>query len=182
MNMDNQVLYYTGFRTCDLRRGVWSQFEVLPNGEGCIHNFYSRKKKERRDVHLCPKTTEILLGMRQEIENFCNIHNIVFDMKNTPFFCLCNKVESKEEYNLKPVKEFDGGFRKLLKRCGIDSNNGQKCLYSWRHTYISKKCMEGVSPIKISAHCGTSSAMIDKYYLKVNNLIKPEELFMKEAA
>ena len=49
-------------------------------------------------------------------------------------------------------------------------------------TYISKKCIEGVSPIKIASHCGTSSAMIDKYYLKVNNLINPQELFMKEAA
>ena len=119
--------------------------------------------------------------MKQEIEHFCEIHNIVFDQYNTPLFTLCNENKKKNKYNLKPVSEFDGGFRKLLKRCGIESK-GEKCLYSWRHTFITKKCLEGVEPMKIAAHCGTSTAMIDKYYMKVNNLINPEELFLEPIA
>ena len=177
----SKILHLSGFRTCDLRRVVWSSFEVLPDGKGMFHNFYAKKKKDRRDVYLCPNTTKILQEMKQEIENFCEIHNIVFDKTNTPLFCLCNKVKNKEEYNLKPVKEFDGGFRKLLQRCGIDGK-GKKCLYSWRHTFITKKCLAGVEPIKIAAHCGTSIAMIEKYYMKVNNLINPEELFLEPIA
>ena len=176
-----RILYYTGFRTCDIRRVTWGQFEVLDNGNGILHNFNRKKQRDRRDVALCPNTVEILLNMKQEIEEFCQEHNLVFDMKTTPLFCLCNTVQNKQEYNLKPIKEFDAGFRNLLKRCGIDGKN-EKCLYSWRHTYITKKCKEGVEPMKIAAHCGTSVAMIERYYMKVNNVINPEELFLKPIA
>lgn len=176
-----KILFYTGCRTCDLRRVTWAQFEPQEDGSGIFHNFYSKKKKDRRDIALCPNTTKILLEMREEIEQFCQKHGLAFDTKNTPLFCLCNKLTDKEEYYLKPIKEFDSGFRKILKKCHIDGK-GQKCLYSWRHHFITQKCMEGVPVLKIAAHCGTSHTMIEKYYLKCQNMIKKEELYIEPIA
>lgn len=174
-----KLLYYTGFRTCDLKRTCWEQFELCSNGQGVLRNFHRKKQKDKRTVVLCPAATKILLEMKQEIIEFCKAHNLVFDEKTTPLFTLCNKKEGTEEYELKPISAFDSGFRGILKRCGIEKK-GEKCLYSWRHTYISIKCMENVPPLKIAAHCGTSVAMIEKYYWKVNNLMNPEELFINE--
>ncbi len=176
-----QILYHTGLRTCDLRRVCWYQWEELPDGTSIFHNFYAKKKMDKRNIALCPKTTSILKEMKQEQETFCKEHNLVFDTKTTPLFCLCNKKDNNGGFNLKPVAEFDGGFRGLLQRCGINAK-GEKVLYSWRHTFITKKVQADVPALKIAAHCGTSVNMIEKYYLKNDNLINKELLFLPSVA
>ena len=40
-----KVLYYTGFRTCDLRRTCWGHFELCSNGQGVLRNFHRKKTK-----------------------------------------------------------------------------------------------------------------------------------------
>jgi integrase len=74
-------------------------------------------------------------------------------------------------------------FTVLLKRLGLENGSGGKrSLYSLRHTYITLKLREGVSPAVIAKQCGTSTAMIDLHYSHITSLMYTKELIGNEAA
>jgi hypothetical protein len=53
-------------------------------------------------------------------------------------------------------------FRQLLE---FENLTGKSLsLYSYRHTYITKALLSGVTPATICAQCGTSLEMLDKHY------------------
>lgn len=48
-------------------------------------------------------------------------------------------------------------------------------LYSFRHTYITRKLTEGVDVYLLSKHCGNSVAMIEGYYDKLETTVRAPE-------
>lgn len=62
-------------------------------------------------------------------------------------------------------------FKQLMKDSGllIDPRTGdERVLYSLRHTYITRAVYNGATSAEIATQCGTSSEMIDKFYLHKN--------------
>lgn len=69
-----------------------------------------------------------------------------------------------------PTKDFGGGFGRLLESLGIDPPGEiEAALYSLRHTYITEQRKAGVPIEDIAENCGTSVAMIERYYGQVKS-------------
>lgn len=68
-------------------------------------------------------------------------------------------------------------FKEYLKFLGIPdkTSDGPRVPYSLRHTFITKKLIEGVMPWDIAEHCGNSVDQIQKTYRQM----LPEELYDK---
>jgi integrase len=74
-------------------------------------------------------------------------------------------------------------FTMLLKRLGLENGpGGKRTLYSLRHTYISLRLLEGVSPSIIAKQCGTSAEMIQRHYDHLTTLMHVKELVGSEGA
>ena len=74
-------------------------------------------------------------------------------------------------------------FTVLLKRLGLETGpGGKRTLYSLRHTYITLKLLEGLSPGVIASQCGTSPAMIELHYSHLTSLMYTKELIGNESA
>lgn len=74
-------------------------------------------------------------------------------------------------------------FTLLLRELGLDKGSGGKrTLYSLRHTYISLRLLEGVSPAIIAKQCGTSTEMIQVHYDHLTPLMHVKELVGSEGA
>ncbi len=173
-----QFLLNTGMRPVCLRSLNWSKFEVQEDGSSIFHNVYSNKTKNKRDIIVSPKMTQMLLDLKKKQETFAIEHHLTFDPEMVNVFSLCNHTQ-EDGFEFKPVMEFDGGFRKLLVRCGIKGKY-EKTLYSWRHTYISKMIEKDVPLKKIAAQCGTSVKVIEAYYDQSCNLIQKEDLYLED--
>ena len=79
-----------------------------------------------------------------------------------------NNATSSEDYIFalpdgKRSKELNRNFKQVLTKLGI-ANKSEFTLYSLRHTYITRRLEEGISPALISRHCGTSIDMLEKHY------------------
>lgn len=72
------------------------------------------------------------------------------------------RLPSKPDYELDWTKYFG----QLMKKIDLDY-----VLYSCRHTFITKRLIEGKSKDSVALYCGTSADMIDKYYSDVSSLI-----------
>jgi len=83
-----------------------------------------------------------------------------------------NKSNSKYVFVLpdgtKP-KDLHGAFENLLKSINLHTNKqGKKySLYSLRHTYATKKLLQGVGMHLLARQMGTSTAMLEAHYSKV---------------
>ncbi|NQV48176.1 MAG: tyrosine-type recombinase/integrase [Rhodospirillaceae bacterium] len=57
------------------------------------------------------------------------------------------------------------GFNKLLQEAGVTENRGKGLSqYSMRHTFITEALNGGANVYNIASQCGTSVAMIERYY------------------
>lgn len=171
------ILYHSGIRTCELRNVVWSQFVPEYREGGIFKNVYSGKQKKKRDIALSPETVAMLLRLKDEQKAFCDEHNLPFDEDEVKIISLCLSNLEQNRFELRQVKEFDNGFRKLLDRCGIKHKN-QKVLYSFRHSYISKLMENGTPVTTIAKQCGTSCKMIEQYYDQSSHLSNMPLLFV----
>ena len=74
-------------------------------------------------------------------------------------------------------------FTMLLRELGMETGpGGKRTLYSLRHTYISLRLLEGVSPAIIAKQCGTSTEMIQRHYDHLTTLMHVKELVGSEGA
>ena len=74
-------------------------------------------------------------------------------------------------------------FTALLRELGLEQGpGGKRTLYSLRHTYISLRLLEGVSPAIIAKQCGTSTEMIQRHYDHLTTLMHVKELVGSEGA
>lgn len=65
-----------------------------------------------------------------------------------------------------PIEHFREGFNTLIRDAGVEfDNEGRKLvIYSLRHTYITFRLKKNVDIYQLAGNCGTSVAMIEKYY------------------
>ncbi len=71
----------------------------------------------------------------------------------------------------------------LLRELGLETGpGGKRTLYSLRHTYISLRLLEGVSPAIIAKQCGTSPEMIQRHYDHLTTLMHVKALVGSEGA
>ncbi|GGX51490.1 hypothetical protein [Saccharospirillum salsuginis] len=62
----------------------------------------------------------------------------------------------------------------LEENCNLNLKN--QTLYSFRHTFITQKLKEGKASYLIAKNCGTSEAMIKRYYDKNKTIILAEQM------
>lgn len=68
-------------------------------------------------------------------------------------------------------------FTMLLREQGLENGpGGKRTLYSLRHTHITMRLLEGVSPALIAKQCGTSPEMIQRHYDHLTPLMHVKEL------
>lgn len=80
-------------------------------------------------------------------------------------------------------KQLGRNFTMLLRKLGLEAGpGGKRTLYSLRHTYISLRLLEGVSPAIIAKQCGTSTEMIQRHYDHLTTLMHVKELVGSEGA
>ncbi|TOP17888.1 hypothetical protein CGH21_24175, partial [Vibrio parahaemolyticus] len=73
--------------------------------------------------------------------------------------------------NKKP--DFSKIFEQFVEHSKIDSIY---TLYSFRHTYITNKLFNKTDIYLLAKHCGTSVAMIEQYYDKLETTLRATEL------
>ena len=150
-------LAHTGLRIGEARNLQWQDITFAKNKDGdeiCIvvvSQSYSKVGK-RRKVPGNAKAAEVikeLLAARTSNNDFCKPSDFVW----------CNETG-------RVIKDFREGFNKLLElpNAELDSDNKKHVLYCLRHYYITEKLKDSVSIYEIAANCGTSVAMIEKYY------------------
>ena len=64
------------------------------------------------------------------------------------------------------IQDFREGFNTLIRDAGVefDSEGNKLVIYSLRHTYITFRLQKNVDVYQLATNCGTSVAMIEKYY------------------
>lgn len=85
--------------------------------------------------------------------------------------------------NGKEVKKLEAPFKILLTESGllVDPRSEQnRTLYSIRHMYITLQLLKGTSASIVAKHCGTSTAMIDRFYSHVTSLLTAKEFAGKK--
>lgn len=85
---------------------------------------------------------------------------------------LRNKSKSDKVFVLpdgKQPKDLHGAFETFLKSINLHKNKQGKTysLYSLRHTYATRKLLDGVSIHNLARQMGTSTVMLEKFYSKV---------------
>ncbi|MFX0196542.1 MAG: tyrosine-type recombinase/integrase [Candidatus Hodarchaeota archaeon] len=79
----------------------------------------------------------------------------------------CKKRKGRERDG-KQIKNIDHSLNKALEKAGINDFT----FHGFRHTYITRKLLEGVSPVIISKVVGTTMKVIMEHYAH----IKKEDL------
>ncbi|EGR0534960.1 site-specific integrase [Vibrio parahaemolyticus] len=121
-------------------------------------------EKGLRRISICSVAFAILQKLAREIHG---IDDVSFeDLKRNNIYAF-----RPTENDKKP--DFSKIFDQFIKHSGIDSIYS---LYSFRHTYITNKLLEGVQVYLVAKHCGTSVAMIEQYYDKLETTLRATEL------
>ncbi|ELS3716240.1 site-specific integrase [Vibrio fluvialis] len=121
-------------------------------------------EKGLRRISICSVAFAILQKLAREIHG---IDDVSFeDLKRNNIYAF-----RPAENDKKP--DFSKIFEQFIKHSRIDSFYS---LYSFRHTYITNKLLEGVQVYLVAKHCGTSVAMIEQYYDKLETTLRATEL------
>lgn len=75
------------------------------------------------------------------------------------------------------TKELGRTFTRYLRERGLDKcADGNRTLYSLRHTYITWQLEEGIEPHILGTQCGTSIEMLQRYYSHVKTKVHAKRL------
>ncbi|EGR0306719.1 site-specific integrase [Vibrio alginolyticus] len=131
---------------------------------GKIHG---KKKSSSREVPLSDRARDIIL----EIANKYYCKTEQSSLKQIKFDAYIFKDPKNQK------KSFDGKtFNQLCTFCHVDQEAEFYTLYSCRHSYITRKLIEGVDIYLLATTCGTSVEMIQKYYSKLVPTMRVDEL------
>ncbi|HHX8664936.1 TPA: hypothetical protein ACVO37_004666 [Vibrio alginolyticus] len=121
-------------------------------------------EKGLRRISICSDAFSILQKLARDIHN---IDDVGFnDLKKNNIYAFRPSDNSK-----KP--DFSKVFEQFVEHSKIDSIY---TLYSFRHTYITNKLFNRTDIYLLAKHCGTSIAMIEQYYDKLETTLRATEL------
>jgi len=72
--------------------------------------------------------------------------------------------------------QYEKVFEQLCNYCKLDYKDCSYSLYSYRHTYITRKLVEGVDAYLVATQCGTSVEMLQRNYSKLTAVMRSSEL------
>ena len=124
--------------------------------------------KDYRKFLIRPETTKVRKA-REAIADYW-FNDVWFSIEVWhKFFGLdaINKLIISDRDGWQP-KRLDFAFKNLLKQENMlyDTNGNERCLYSIRHFYITKKLAAGKPIHSIAKQCGNSVAIIERAYDK----------------
>jgi integrase len=147
----------TGMRVGEARNLRWADLTFAKTNaehEICkiwVSQSFSKVKK-RREVIGMPKAAEVM----RHLHSSRKARNDFFGKED---FIWCDEKG-------RVIGDFREGFNSLLKLANVvfDSDGKKHTLYSLRHHYITERLREGIPIYDLASNCGTSVAMIEKYY------------------
>ena len=158
---------------CVLKRD--GEYRLLFNGTKT-----DSENKKSRVIHLTPDALMCIVSVHEYFNSDLYSHlysttqqgSLTLDSasSNDDFIDVffANKDDSQFIFRLpsSPSKTLDWTkyFKQLMKKLGLDYT-----LYSCRHTFITERLKAGKSIEDVALYCGTSIAMIEKYYSDVES-------------
>ena len=93
------------------------------------------------------------------------IRELLAERKSNNDFCQPNDFIWCDESG-RVIGDFREGFNNLLKLADaeLDSDKKKHTLYCLRHYYITERLRDSIPIYQLASNCGTSVAMIEKYY------------------
>lgn len=174
-----QFAVYTGLRPgTEMDNLRWSDIQIKNKDE--TPHVVITVRKGKTTLHT---GTRLVVAYKDVLE-------IILDMHAQSFDGLDSDEGVADDYdplifrlpNGETTDQLGRNFTVLLKRLDLESGpGGKRTLYSLRHTYITMKLIEGVSPAVIASQCGTSTAMIETFYSHITSLMYKKELVGNEA-
>lgn len=143
-----------------------NKFWTIRIQKGKIH---SRKASSYRDVPLSKKALQAIRVISAKIHN---VDQHIFLAQEL----LADKYIFRLPTKTEKASQLAANFIMFCKYCDIDAKEKNYMLYSFRHTYITKKMSEGVDIALIAKQCGTSITVIEKYYDKSTSVMRADEL------
>lgn len=170
-----QVAVYTGLRPgSEMDNLLWSDIQVRDKDE--IPHLLISVRKGKTTLHT---GTRVVVAYQSIMEMILDMHESSLD-DDVP-----------DNYDPLVFRLPDGSttdqlgrnFTALLKRLKLENGpGGKRTLYSLRHTYITMKLLEGISPTVIAHQCGTSPEMIRLHYSHLTAQMFKKELVGNDTA
>ncbi|MFA9385785.1 MAG: tyrosine-type recombinase/integrase [Vibrio cyclitrophicus] len=135
--------------------------------KGKIH---SKSNSSYREIPIAPTTSLTIANILSVI------HGIDISLKDAI------KLKSHSDlfiFRLPEVSarpQFEKVFEQLCRHCNLHYKSYNYSLYSYRHTYITRKLVEGVDAYLLATHCGTSVEMLQRNYSKLTSVMRSTEL------
>lgn len=155
-----------------LKKGADRGLRYINVTKGKVHG---KKRTDFRPVTLSRKALSVLDSLVSELHGYKH---------NYKALCAQLTIDQCEDFYLfrlpsegdQRITALNQPFDQLLAFCDIDKEKSELVLYSARHTYITNKLMEGVDINLVATQCGTSVAMIERYYSKLKSIDRGFEL------
>jgi len=159
----------------------WSDIKVVDRNlaEGEAAHIVITIRKGKTTLHTGPR---LVVGHENLMEMILDMHSRSHDGETE---------EVPDDYDPLVFRLPDGGttdqlgrnFSALLRKVGLEKGaDGNRTLYSLRHTYITHRRLDKVPVEAIAKQCGTSVAMIELHYSHITPLMYKRELLGSESA
>jgi integrase len=169
-----QVAVYTGMRPgTEMDNLRWSDIQIHDKDE--VPHLLITVRKGKTTLHTGTRTVVAYAGVMDMIldMHLRSEDDDVPDNYDPLVFRLPNG---------ETTDQLGRNFTALLKRLKLEKGpGGKRTLYSLRHTYITMKLLEGISPTVIAHQCGTSAEMIRLHYSHLTAQMFKKELIGNES-
>lgn len=169
-----QVAVFTGMRPgTEMDNLRWSDIQIHDKDE--VPHLLITVRKGKTTLHTGTRTVVAYAGVMDMILDMhvSSLDDDVPDNYDPLVFRLPNG---------ETTDQLGRNFTALLKRLKLEKGpGGKRTLYSLRHTYITMKLLEGISPTVIAHQCGTSPEMIRLHYSHLTAQMFKKELIGNES-
>ncbi|EKD9042786.1 site-specific integrase [Vibrio parahaemolyticus] len=135
--------------------------------KGKIH---SKSKSSFREIPISPESVSAISNI------LLLIHDINIPLKSA---CRLSTYSGLYLFRLPEVEarpQFEKIFEQFCNHMNFNYKDFQYSLYSYRHTYITRKLVQGVDAYLLATHCGTSVEMLERNYSKLTSVMRSSEL------
>lgn len=181
-----QFLLFTGIRPGNESEELQYKDIEFFNYKGKVVGFVDIKKGKMKDIkpRRIPinEDAAILLFLELHFQSFEDLPKVLEIKNDVDRFNKILKLhpERKIFYVGEKRPEYARNFSRLinfLRKENKISKDKNFILYSFRHTYITNELYKKNDIYEIAKHCGTSVAMIEKFYSKYETMINAKKVF-----